>query len=146
MARGGVGSSAHRTRCFIFLQLRCHVSARTSQSHDNPSPRQREHPPEKQILGSNDGSPAKSNLTSPPSCSPRLIVKLKVFVVQEFSLCEQWVELHPACEQLQLKTEHLLFLLENGQTDEAFQVPPASSGPGSLHAGIKRFVGLGTRR
>ncbi|XP_037550770.1 zinc finger FYVE domain-containing protein 26 [Nematolebias whitei] len=45
-----------------------------------------------------------------------------ILEAKEFSLCEQWVELYPACEQLQLQTEHLLFLLENGQTDEAFQL------------------------
>lgn len=46
------------------------------------------------------------------------------FVLQEFALCTQWVELHAVSDQvrLQLKTEHLLHLLETGQTDEAFQV------------------------
>lgn len=43
---------------------------------------------------------------------------------QEFALCAQWVELYPVSDQLrlQLKTEHLLHLLEKGQTDEAFEV------------------------
>uniref|UniRef100_A0A3B4V2U8 Zinc finger FYVE domain-containing protein 26 n=1 Tax=Seriola dumerili TaxID=41447 RepID=A0A3B4V2U8_SERDU len=43
---------------------------------------------------------------------------------KEFALCAQWVELYPVSEQLrlQLKTEHLLHLLEKGQTDEAFQL------------------------
>uniref|UniRef100_A0A3Q1JHG2 Zinc finger FYVE domain-containing protein 26 n=1 Tax=Anabas testudineus TaxID=64144 RepID=A0A3Q1JHG2_ANATE len=43
---------------------------------------------------------------------------------KEFALCAQWVELHTVSDQLklQLKTEHLLHLLENGQTDEAFQL------------------------
>lgn len=53
------------------------------------------------------------------------IIKYNVFdFLQEFALCAQWVELYPVSEQLrlQLKTEHLLHLLEKGQTDEAFQV------------------------
>lgn len=39
-------------------------------------------------------------------------------------LCTQWAELHPVSQELdlQLKTEHLLHLLEQEQTDEAFQV------------------------
>uniref|UniRef100_A0A671YI67 Zinc finger FYVE domain-containing protein 26 n=1 Tax=Sparus aurata TaxID=8175 RepID=A0A671YI67_SPAAU len=43
---------------------------------------------------------------------------------KEFALCTQWVELYPVSDQLrlQLKTEHLLHLLEQGQTDEAFQL------------------------
>ncbi|XP_071354919.1 zinc finger FYVE domain-containing protein 26 isoform X2 [Trachinotus anak] len=43
---------------------------------------------------------------------------------KEFALCTQWVELYPVSDQqrLQLKTEHLLHLLEKGQTDEAFQL------------------------
>ncbi|XP_062296068.1 zinc finger FYVE domain-containing protein 26 isoform X2 [Scomber scombrus] len=43
---------------------------------------------------------------------------------KEFALCAQWVELYPVSEQLrlQLQTEHLLHLLEKGQTDEAFQL------------------------
>lgn len=43
---------------------------------------------------------------------------------QEFHLCAQWVQLYPVSEQsqLQLQTEHLLHLLENGQTEDAFQV------------------------
>lgn len=47
-----------------------------------------------------------------------------IHVLQEFALCAQWVELYPVSEKLrlQLKTEHLLHLLEKGQTDEAFQV------------------------
>uniref|UniRef100_A0A673BY90 Zinc finger FYVE domain-containing protein 26 n=1 Tax=Sphaeramia orbicularis TaxID=375764 RepID=A0A673BY90_9TELE len=42
----------------------------------------------------------------------------------KFDLCAQWVELYPVSEQLKLKlqTEHLLHLLERGQTDEAFQL------------------------
>lgn len=44
--------------------------------------------------------------------------------LKEFALCAQWVELYTVSDQLklQLKTEHLLHLLENGKTDEAFQV------------------------
>ncbi|GAA6231537.1 zinc finger FYVE domain-containing protein 26 [Lates japonicus] len=43
---------------------------------------------------------------------------------KEFALCAQWVELYPVSDQLRLKlkTEHLLHLLEKGQTDEAFQL------------------------
>ncbi|TMS21187.1 Zinc finger FYVE domain-containing protein 26 [Larimichthys crocea] len=43
---------------------------------------------------------------------------------KEFALCAQWVELYPVSDQLrlQLKTEHLLHLLEKGQTDEAFEL------------------------
>ncbi|XP_068194782.1 zinc finger FYVE domain-containing protein 26 isoform X2 [Antennarius striatus] len=43
---------------------------------------------------------------------------------KEFSLCTQWTELYPVSDhlRLQLKTEHLLHLLENGQPDEAFQL------------------------
>lgn len=46
------------------------------------------------------------------------------FVFQEFALCTQWSELYavPDHLRLQLKTEHLLHLLEKTQTDEAFQV------------------------
>ncbi|KAM4542256.1 zinc finger FYVE domain-containing protein 26 isoform 2-T2 [Odontesthes bonariensis] len=47
-----------------------------------------------------------------------------ILEAKEFALCEQWVELYPVSEQLrlQLQTEHLLSLLEKGQTDEAFQL------------------------
>ncbi|XP_070775958.1 zinc finger FYVE domain-containing protein 26 [Enoplosus armatus] len=43
---------------------------------------------------------------------------------KEFALCAQWVELYPVSDQLrlQLQTEHLLHLLEKGETDEAFQL------------------------
>uniref|UniRef100_A0A3B3ZBL6 Zinc finger FYVE domain-containing protein 26 n=1 Tax=Periophthalmus magnuspinnatus TaxID=409849 RepID=A0A3B3ZBL6_9GOBI len=43
---------------------------------------------------------------------------------KEFALCAQWVELYPVSDQLRLKltTEHLLHLLEKGQTDKAFQL------------------------
>lgn len=51
------------------------------------------------------------------------MIKYDIFL-QEFALCAQWVELYPVSDQmrLQLQTEHLLYLLEKGQTDEAFQV------------------------
>ncbi|KAI4792478.1 hypothetical protein KUCAC02_033353, partial [Chaenocephalus aceratus] len=41
-----------------------------------------------------------------------------------FALCAQWVDLYPVSDRLKLKlqTEHLLHLLEKGQTDEAFQL------------------------
>ncbi|XP_077416207.1 zinc finger FYVE domain-containing protein 26 [Vanacampus margaritifer] len=43
---------------------------------------------------------------------------------KEFSLCAHWAELYPVSEQsrLQLQTEHLLYLLDKEQTDEAFQL------------------------
>ncbi|XP_053476228.1 zinc finger FYVE domain-containing protein 26 isoform X4 [Ictalurus furcatus] len=43
---------------------------------------------------------------------------------QEFDLCAQWVQLYPVSEQskLQLQTEHLLHLLENGLTEDTFQL------------------------
>lgn len=43
-------------------------------------------------------------------------------------MCAQWSELYAVPDQLrlQLQTEHLLHLLENRQTDEAFQVLPAT--------------------
>lgn len=43
-------------------------------------------------------------------------------------MCAQWAELHPVSQELnmQLKTEHLLHLLEQEQTDEAFQVQDAN--------------------
>nr|XP_040055611.1 zinc finger FYVE domain-containing protein 26 isoform X1 [Gasterosteus aculeatus aculeatus] len=43
---------------------------------------------------------------------------------KEFALCVQWVELYPVSNRLRLKlqTEQLLYLLEQGQTDEAFQL------------------------
>lgn len=39
-------------------------------------------------------------------------------------MCVEWAELYTVPDQLrlQLKTEHLLHLLEEGQADEAFQV------------------------
>ncbi|XP_047467428.1 zinc finger FYVE domain-containing protein 26 isoform X2 [Mugil cephalus] len=47
-----------------------------------------------------------------------------ILEAKEFALCKQWVELYPVSDQLrlQLHTEHLLYLLEKGQTDEAFQL------------------------
>ncbi|XP_023142394.2 zinc finger FYVE domain-containing protein 26 isoform X3 [Amphiprion ocellaris] len=47
-----------------------------------------------------------------------------IMEAKEFTLCAQWVELYPVSNQLrlQLQTEHLLHLLEKGQTDEAFQL------------------------
>lgn len=47
-----------------------------------------------------------------------------ILEAKEFALCAQWVELYPVSDQLSLKltTEHLLHLLEKGQTDEAFQL------------------------
>lgn len=47
-----------------------------------------------------------------------------ILEAKEFTLCAQWVELYPVSEELRLKltTEHLLHLLEMGQTDDAFQL------------------------
>lgn len=58
--------------------------------------------------------------------------------LQEFALCSKWVELYPVSDQLrlQLRTEHLLHLLEKGQTDEAFQVYLPTSG---LHSQSSPF-------
>ncbi|XP_056151758.1 zinc finger FYVE domain-containing protein 26 [Lampris incognitus] len=43
---------------------------------------------------------------------------------REFALCAQWVKLYPVSDQLrlQLQTEHLLHLLDKGQTEEALQL------------------------
>ncbi|XP_051504260.1 zinc finger FYVE domain-containing protein 26 isoform X2 [Myxocyprinus asiaticus] len=48
---------------------------------------------------------------------------------REFELCTQWVQLYPVSDQfcLQLKTEHLLHLLEQGHTEDAFQLLEALS-------------------
>ncbi|XP_056914393.1 zinc finger FYVE domain-containing protein 26 isoform X7 [Takifugu flavidus] len=48
----------------------------------------------------------------------------KMLEAKEFALCAQWSELYAVPDQLrlQLKTEHLLHLLESSQTDEAFQL------------------------
>lgn len=50
---------------------------------------------------------------------------------REFELCAEWVQLYPVCEQsrLQLQTEHLLYLLERGLADEAYQLLEALSAP-----------------
>uniref|UniRef100_A0A8C6L1H5 Zinc finger FYVE domain-containing protein 26 n=1 Tax=Nothobranchius furzeri TaxID=105023 RepID=A0A8C6L1H5_NOTFU len=63
--------------------------------------------------------------------NPESILSL-IMETKEFSLCDEWVELYPVSDQLklQLQTEHLLHLLEKGQTDEAFQ----------LLEGISNFV------
>ncbi|KAF7655467.1 hypothetical protein LDENG_00055630, partial [Lucifuga dentata] len=47
-----------------------------------------------------------------------------ILEAKEFELCAEWVELYPVSDQLrlQLQTEHLLHLLESGQTDEAFEL------------------------
>uniref|UniRef100_H3BXK2 Zinc finger FYVE domain-containing protein 26 n=1 Tax=Tetraodon nigroviridis TaxID=99883 RepID=H3BXK2_TETNG len=48
----------------------------------------------------------------------------KMLEAKEFSLCAQWAEVYTVPDQLrlQLKTEHLLHLLEEEQADEAFQL------------------------
>ncbi|XP_054913049.1 zinc finger FYVE domain-containing protein 26 isoform X2 [Poeciliopsis prolifica] len=47
-----------------------------------------------------------------------------ILEAKEFSLCKQWTELYPVSDQLklQLQTEHLLHLLEEELTDEAFEL------------------------
>uniref|UniRef100_A0A3B5L5E4 Zinc finger FYVE domain-containing protein 26 n=1 Tax=Xiphophorus couchianus TaxID=32473 RepID=A0A3B5L5E4_9TELE len=47
-----------------------------------------------------------------------------ILEAKEFSLCKQWTELYPVSDQLklQLQTEHLLHLLEEEVTDEAFEL------------------------
>ncbi|RVE57573.1 hypothetical protein OJAV_G00217500 [Oryzias javanicus] len=66
---------------------------------------------------------------------------------KEFALCERWAELHPVSEQLRLRlqTEHLLHLLERGQTDEAFQLlegVPDSAGLDVCERALDRRPGL----
>uniref|UniRef100_A0A8B9HCF2 Zinc finger FYVE domain-containing protein 26 n=1 Tax=Astyanax mexicanus TaxID=7994 RepID=A0A8B9HCF2_ASTMX len=53
---------------------------------------------------------------------------------REFELCAQWVQLYPVSKQskLQLQTEHLLYLLEKGRTEEAFQLLESLSEPLAL--------------
>nr|XP_029499792.1 zinc finger FYVE domain-containing protein 26-like [Oncorhynchus nerka] len=48
----------------------------------------------------------------------------RMLEAREFSLCAQWMALYSVSDhlRLQLQTEHLLHLLEKGQTDNAFQV------------------------
>uniref|UniRef100_A0A1A7X669 Zinc finger FYVE domain-containing protein 26 n=1 Tax=Iconisemion striatum TaxID=60296 RepID=A0A1A7X669_9TELE len=55
--------------------------------------------------------------------NPESVLSL-IMETKEFSLCDEWVELYPVSDhlKLQLQTEHLLYLLEKGQTDEAFQL------------------------
>ena len=45
-------------------------------------------------------------------------------VLQEFSLCDRWLQMYSGSEQLtlQLRTEHLLHLLEQGHPQQACQV------------------------
>ncbi|KAM6961382.1 zinc finger FYVE domain-containing protein 26-like isoform 4-T4 [Aplochiton taeniatus] len=54
----------------------------------------------------------------------------RMLEAKEFALCAQWVQLYPVSDQLglQLQTEHLLYLLEKGQTEEAFQLLESLSG------------------
>lgn len=49
---------------------------------------------------------------------------------REFELCNRWVQLYTVSDQsrLQLQTEHLLHLLEQGHTEDAFQLLEALSG------------------
>ncbi|XP_028852607.1 zinc finger FYVE domain-containing protein 26 isoform X3 [Denticeps clupeoides] len=48
----------------------------------------------------------------------------KMQEAQEFDLCSKWVQLYTVSDssRLQLQTEHLLYLLEKGKTEEAFQL------------------------
>ncbi|KAG5857870.1 hypothetical protein ANANG_G00023980 [Anguilla anguilla] len=66
----------------------------------------------------------------------------------EFELCAQWEQLYPVSAQLrlQLQTEHLLHLLEKGQTEEAFQllenVPDSAVGLEVCERALDRRPGL----
>ncbi|XP_056616274.1 zinc finger FYVE domain-containing protein 26 isoform X2 [Triplophysa dalaica] len=58
---------------------------------------------------------------------------------REFELCAQWVQLYTALDtsRLQLQTEHLLHLLEQGHTADAFQLLEALSGSVALEVSEK---------
>lgn len=58
---------------------------------------------------------------------------------REFEFCAQWVQLYTVSDQsqLQLQTEHLLHLLEQGQTEDAFQLLEALSGSVALEVSEK---------
>ncbi|XP_023807372.1 zinc finger FYVE domain-containing protein 26 isoform X1 [Oryzias latipes] len=62
-------------------------------------------------------------LRAESKANPEAVLSI-LLETKEFALCEQWAELHPVSEQLrlQLQTEHLLHLLEKGETNEAFQL------------------------
>uniref|UniRef100_A0A672JJE5 Zinc finger FYVE domain-containing protein 26 n=1 Tax=Salarias fasciatus TaxID=181472 RepID=A0A672JJE5_SALFA len=62
-------------------------------------------------------------LRSESQTNPESILSL-ILDAKEFALSAQWAELYPVSDQLSLKlqAEHLLYLLEKGQTDEAFQL------------------------
>ncbi|KAM6912964.1 zinc finger FYVE domain-containing protein 26 [Xenentodon cancila] len=62
-------------------------------------------------------------LRSESQTNPESVLSV-ILQTKEFALCGRWVELYPVSDQLrlQLQTEHLLHLLEAGQTDEAFQL------------------------
>lgn len=71
-----------------------------------------------------------------------------ILEAKEFALSAQWAELYPVSEQLSLRlqTEHLLYLLEKGQTDEAFQLlegmPDAAVGLSVCESALDRRPGL----
>ncbi|RXM97625.1 Zinc finger FYVE domain-containing protein 26 [Acipenser ruthenus] len=50
---------------------------------------------------------------------------------KEFGLCERWVELHPVSPEcrMRLQREHLLHLLETGDSEDAFQLLQSLSDP-----------------
>ncbi|XP_072533407.1 zinc finger FYVE domain-containing protein 26 isoform X2 [Salminus brasiliensis] len=65
--------------------------------------------------------------------NPEFMLSL-LLQTREFELCAQWVQLYPVSEKskLQLQTEHLLYLLEKGRTEEAFQLLESLSEPLAL--------------
>lgn len=86
-------------------------------------------------------------LRSESQTNPESILSL-ILEAKEFALSAQWAELYPVSEQLSLKlqTEHLLYLLEKGQTDEAFQLlegmSDAAVGLGVCESALDQRPGL----
>ncbi|XP_041121838.1 zinc finger FYVE domain-containing protein 26 isoform X1 [Polyodon spathula] len=54
-----------------------------------------------------------------------------ILSAKEFGLCERWVELHPVSPEclMRLQREHLLHLLETGDSEDAFQLLQSLSDP-----------------
>ncbi|XP_038158670.1 zinc finger FYVE domain-containing protein 26 isoform X1 [Cyprinodon tularosa] len=71
-----------------------------------------------------------------------------ILEAKEFSLCKQWIELFPVSEQLkrQMQAEHLLYLLEMEQMDEALQllegIPDVAVGLDVCEHALDRRPGL----
>ncbi|CAN9501956.1 unnamed protein product [Ophioblennius macclurei] len=86
-------------------------------------------------------------LRSQSQTNPESILSL-ILEAKEFALSAQWAELYPVSDQLSLKlqSEHLLHLLEKGQTDEAFQLlegmPDAAVGLGVCESALDQRPGL----